>query len=86
MDFEDIWRRKFRINLETPRFVLRPLIAEDVQWLTELFRDVDVNRFLWSTEPAEARRTAEAVVFLDMHRSHFGVWAIQDKHDGVIVF
>jgi RimJ/RimL family protein N-acetyltransferase len=86
LDFEEAWRRKYRIDLETPRLLLRPLIAEDVDWLSTLFVDPEVNRFLQDGAcPLEkARRTAEAVVFLDLKRCHFGLWAIQDKATGAI--
>jgi RimJ/RimL family protein N-acetyltransferase len=32
----------------------------------------------------QARRAAEAIVYLDLHKSHFGHWAIQDKESGAI--
>lgn len=89
MDIEDIeeaWRRKYRIDLETPRLRLRPLINEDVDWLADLFADPEVNRFLWDdvSTPEQARSTAEAVVYLDLHKFHFGHWAILDKDSGAI--
>lgn len=84
MDIEEAWRRKYRIDLETPRLILRPLIAEDVDWLADLFTDPEVNRFLQddACPPEKARRTAEAVVYLDLKRCWFGCWAIQDKATG----
>jgi RimJ/RimL family protein N-acetyltransferase len=86
LDIEEAWRRKYRINLETPRLLLRPLILEDVDWLTDLFADPEVNRFLWdgASPPEQARRSAEAVISLDQKRCQFGYWAIQDKASGVI--
>ncbi|SPF56057.1 hypothetical protein SBA4_770021 [Candidatus Sulfopaludibacter sp. SbA4] len=79
-------RRKYRIDLETPRFLLRPLAAGDEDWLTDLFTDPEVNRFLWDQPetPEEARRTAEAIVQLDLMRGHFGHWAILDKTSGEV--
>ena len=45
-----------------------------------------MNRFLWDGALAEkrAKRCAEAIVFLDLMKYHFGRWAIQDKTTGVI--
>jgi RimJ/RimL family protein N-acetyltransferase len=86
LDIQEAWRRKYRIHLETPRFLLRPLIAADADWLADLFADPEVNRFLLdgALPPEEARRAAEAVVSLDLMKSHFGHWAIQDKSTGAI--
>ena len=86
MDIEEAWRRKYRIELDTPRFLLRPLILEDVDWLTHLFADPEVNRFLQNDASSleHAKRTAEAVVSLDLKRCQFGNWAIQDKATGVV--
>ena len=86
MDIEDEWRKRFRIRLETPRFVLRPLMEGDVEWLAAMFMDEEVNRFLWdgASPPDKARKYAEAVVSLDGMRSRFGHWAIQDKDGGAI--
>ena len=86
MDIEESWRRKYRIDLETPRLLLRPLISEDADWLTLLFADRGVNRFLQdgACAPEKARRTAEAVVSLDLNRCQFGYWAIHDKATGAI--
>jgi len=86
LDIQDTWRRKYRIHLETPRFLLRPLIAEDADWLTDILTDSEVNRFLLdgALSPDEARQTAEAIVALDLVKCHFGHWAIQDKGTGAI--
>ena len=81
MDFESHRRSKYRIDLETPRLLLRPLIAGDVDWLAGLCADPEVNRFLWDRDatPEAARRAAEAMISLDLARSCFGQWAIRDK-------
>ena len=86
MDIEEAWRRKYRIDLETPRLLLRPLIVEDVDWLSHLFTDPEVNRFLQedACDLDRARRAAEAVVYLDLKRCWFGCWAIQDKATGAV--
>jgi RimJ/RimL family protein N-acetyltransferase len=62
------------------------LIVEDVDWLADLFTDPEVNRFLQEeARPLEqARRTAEAFVYLDLKRCWFGCWAIQDKATGAV--
>ena len=85
-DYETEWRRKYRIELETPRFTLRPLQAGDEEWLTPIWADPDVNRYLWEPDltPRQAARGAEAMVRLDSYRHHFGVWAIQEKTGGLI--
>lgn len=86
VDWEARRRNKYRIDLETPRLLLRPLIAGDEVWLTGLCADPEVNRFLWDRETTleAARRSAEAMVSLDLVRSCFGQWAIQDKATGDI--
>ncbi len=86
MDIEEAWRRKYRIDLDTSRLLLRPLMLEDVDWLTHLYADPEVSRFLQDGASAleQARRTAEAVVSLDLRRCQFGNWAIQDKATGVV--
>jgi RimJ/RimL family protein N-acetyltransferase len=86
LDIQEAWRRKYRIHLETPRFLLRPLIAADADWLADLFTDPEVNRFLLdgTLSPDEARHAAEAIVSLDLMKCHFGHWAIQDKSTSAI--
>jgi RimJ/RimL family protein N-acetyltransferase len=82
----DEYRIRYRIRLETPRCVLRPLIAEDVEWLTDLWADREVNRFLReeSESREEARSIAKAMLYLDRGLCHFGHWAIQDKDSGIM--
>jgi len=60
--------------------------VDDADWLADLLADPEVNRFLLDDAlPAEeARQTAEAIVSLDLMKSHFGHWAIQDKSTGAI--
>jgi RimJ/RimL family protein N-acetyltransferase len=86
LDIQDAWRRKYRITLETPRFLLRPLIGDDADWLAGLFTDPEVNRFLvdGALSPKAARQTAEAIVSLDLMKCQLGHWAIQDKATGAI--
>ena len=87
MGLQEAWRREFRIRLETPRLALRPLVAEDVEWLTRLYCDPEVNRFLWAEaagSPERMRREAEAVVELDGMMCRFGHWAIEDRATGVV--
>ena len=45
---EEAWYRKYRIDLDTPRLLLRPLISEDADWLTLLFTDRELST-AWST-------------------------------------
>jgi RimJ/RimL family protein N-acetyltransferase len=86
LDIQEAWRSKFRINLETPRLLLRPLVTDDLDWIAALCLDPDVNRFLWDCAATleQARRVAEAIVYLDLHKCHFGHWAIQDRNSSVI--
>ena len=78
--------RNRRLPIDTPRCSLRPFIAEDADWLSDLVADPEVNRFTWEciTGRDRARRAAEAMVWLDLNRFHFGHWAIQDRNTGVI--
>jgi RimJ/RimL family protein N-acetyltransferase len=82
----ECWRRKYRIHLETPRLLLRPLVTGDSGWLVRLLADREVNRFLLegASTPEQARRTAEAVVSLDLMHGRFGHWAILDKTAGTV--
>jgi RimJ/RimL family protein N-acetyltransferase len=79
-------QRKYRGSLETPRLVLRPLLMEDSGWLTRLLADPEVNRFFLdrASTPVQARRTADAVISLDLMRRRFGHWAIEDKMTGTV--
>ena len=81
MDYQQRWRKRFRINLETPRFLLRPLVPADAEWIADLYLDPEVNRYLWDCAATreEARHGAEAIVQLDQHMCHFGYWAIVDR-------
>jgi RimJ/RimL family protein N-acetyltransferase len=78
------WRTKFRVNLDTPRFLLRPLTPGDEAWLTPIWADAEVNRYLWEPDltPGDAKKAAEIMVELDAFHDHFGQWAIQDKGSG----
>ncbi len=66
--------------------MLRPLVYNDVGWLSELLCDAEVCRYLWdgACDPEEARRGAEAIVNLDLWHCRFGHWAIQDRGTGEI--
>jgi len=81
LDIFERWRRKYRIDLETTRLVLRPLVPEDVDWISDISVDPEVNRFLWDRPKSakQARLLGEAIVYWDLHACHFGHWAIQDK-------
>jgi hypothetical protein len=37
------WREKCRIQIDTPRCLLRRFIAEDLEWLTDLIADPEVT-------------------------------------------
>jgi [ribosomal protein S5]-alanine N-acetyltransferase len=79
--------RNPRIQIESRRCLLRPFIADDLDWLADLIADREVNRFLWDDvrSRADSRRTAEAMISLGLVRLHFGHWAIQDKNTGAIL-
>jgi hypothetical protein len=53
----------YRTDLETPRFLLRPLVAEDVDSIGDLSIDPEVDRFLGegADSAVEARRIAEGI-------------------------
>ena len=61
-------------------------MTEDSGWLARLFTDPEVNRFLLEDPctPEQAKRTAEAVVSLDLMRGWSGCWAIEDKTTGAV--
>ena len=63
---EEAWRREYRIQLETPRLLLRPVGY------------AGCGRFLW--DGASALTASQ----MDLMRSRFGHWAIQDQTTGVI--
>jgi len=79
-------REKYRIQIDTPRCLLRRFVAEDVDWLTNLIADPEIDHFLDDRvdSPAQARRCAEAIIDLDLEHNQFGYWAIQDKETGAI--
>jgi RimJ/RimL family protein N-acetyltransferase len=79
-------RLRYRIDLHTPRLLLRPLIPQDVEWLAGLLSDQRACEFLLdcAAPPEKARRYAEAIIELDQMRCRFGVWAIQDNGTGEI--
>jgi len=84
MEIEDTWRSRYRIPLETDRFRLRPLTPGDEVWLTHIWADPDVNRYLWEPDlsPDQAAKAAKVMVDLDAFRHHFGIWAIEEKSTG----
>lgn len=79
--------RNQRIHMESRRCLLRPFVADDLDWLTDLVADQEVNRFEWDGVDSreQARRAAEAMIFLDSQRFQFGHWAIQDKNTGAVL-
>jgi RimJ/RimL family protein N-acetyltransferase len=80
-EIEQEWRRKHRIELETPRLLMRPLRDDDADWLAELLCDTEVARFLWecAETPEKGRKYAAAFIDLGRMRHRFGMWSIQDK-------
>jgi RimJ/RimL family protein N-acetyltransferase len=86
VDIEDVWRKRYRTELPTSRFLLRPLVNGDAAWIAELLADPEVCEFLWdrALEPAAARRLAESIIFLDSRMFHFGHWAVQDRDSGTV--
>ena len=76
---------KFHVQIDTPRCLLRRLIAEDVEWLTDLNVDPEVNRFIDDEVSSRDEAKYFAAVTIDSNSScEFGYWAIQDKETGVI--
>jgi len=84
VDIQDVWRRKYRIPLETPRLLLRPFVDEDEGWLAGLHLDPEVTRYLWEGADTEvkARRAAGVLVQLDQQMCQLGHWAILDRESG----
>jgi ribosomal-protein-alanine N-acetyltransferase len=73
--------------MESQRCLLRPLVEEDSDWLTDLIADREINRYLLGEKVEsleKARKAADAMIYLDLMRGAFGEWAIQDKQSGVI--
>ena len=85
MDIES-WGQKYRIQIDTPRCLLRRFVAEDVEWLTDLIADPEVEICIGDNvrSRGKARKGAEAIVYLDLSGCQFGYWAIQDKETGVM--
>jgi ribosomal-protein-alanine N-acetyltransferase len=86
LSLRDEWRAKYRIHLDTPRLLLRPLIESDADWLTDLLCDAEVCQFLWdaASEQEPARNAAHAIVDLDLWHCRFGHWAILDRRTAAI--
>jgi ribosomal-protein-alanine N-acetyltransferase len=62
------------------------LIADDAEWLADLLADAEVGEFLWdrASTRERARRAAHSMISLDLMRSQFGQWAIQEKSTGAV--
>ena len=77
-------RSTFRLSLQTPRFLLRPLRADDATWIASLHTDPDVMRYIpgGAKSPGKALRDAEDCVFVDLHSLELGFWAIADRVSG----
>jgi RimJ/RimL family protein N-acetyltransferase len=86
LSLQEVWRSKYRIDLETPRFLLRPFTNDDVAWLSDLLSDAQVCQFLWDgvSTPDQASSAAEALVTLDLWYCRLGHWAILDRVSGFI--
>jgi RimJ/RimL family protein N-acetyltransferase len=80
------WGRKYRIQIDTPRCLLRRFAAEDVEWLTDLIADPEVETCIGDNvrSRGKARKGAEAIISLDLSGCQFGYWAIQDKDTDVM--
>lgn len=68
--------------LRTPRLVLRPAVASDVDALWRLWRDPEVRRFLWDDRAIERGEAAQLVEDLFALASKgLGLWVIE-RADG----
>ena len=76
---------EYHVQIDTPRCLLRRLVAEDVEWLTDVIADPEVDCFMGDelSSREEARQHAEAMILSNPHRE-FGYWAIEDKETGVM--
>jgi len=75
-------------ELTTPRLLLRPLKAGDLDSLARLLADPPVMRFLSATGAPRSR--AEAEESLHQHLDHwqqhgYGVWAVEERASGAFV-
>jgi RimJ/RimL family protein N-acetyltransferase len=75
-----------RIELTTPRLVLRPIAGDDARMLHELWTNAGVRRFLWDDEIIPMART-EAVVeqserlFADRRCGLWAAWTIDERQE-----
>jgi ribosomal-protein-alanine N-acetyltransferase len=75
-----------RIELTTPRLVLRPIAGDDARMLHELWTNAGVRRFLWDDEIIPMART-EAVVeqserlYADRRCGLWAAWTIDERQE-----
>lgn len=73
--------------LRTPRLVLTPVRAADVEPLLGHWNDAEVGRYLWDGVPvlAETVRDVVASSERDFSRAGFGVWAVRRTTAGALI-
>lgn len=70
--------------LETPRLGLRRFTADDRAWLSELYADPDVTRFLGGTQTPDAVDRMLQHRVLDYYEAHpgLGIWMTVERDTG----
>src|SRR5688500_8623057 len=70
--------------LTTERLALRRFTAADLDWLAELYADVEVTRYLGGTKDRDQTEQMLQGRFLDYYDQHpgLGIWMTVDRASG----
>jgi RimJ/RimL family protein N-acetyltransferase len=71
-------------GLKTPRLRLRPLVAGDLDRLTEIWTDREVSRLL-ITQPRNRVEVEEKLGAMLEHGQRFGMWGVELRATGELI-
>ena len=76
--------RPLYITLETERLFLRPLTANDLEFVFRHFSDPAIKRYLFDDDPVTTREQAQAIIdfYLSPVSKPYNRWVITRKSDG----
>lgn len=79
--------RFVEVLIRTPRLLMRPLHAGDLDGLYAMYGDAEVMRFIGSGDPASREQTAEALLtsMAEYERDGYGLLATIERDTGCLV-